>query len=254
MRTTIDLSTNATVNAICASERVGTKYSFASTANVLEVLADHGWRPYQYREVKTRVESRVGKQAHSIVLANSAYPVESTNPTIMVKNSHDGLGSLRFLSGLYEMICANGLVVGTSASDINLRHVGLDEQRIVEGVRLCVANLEKAISISDRMKAITLDDHQRMQLAEKAVEMAFDGDKYTVKPYQLLWNHRREQNVPTLWNTFNSIQERVVRGGVLQVRQDGTRVRSRAITSIDRSIKINRGLWDIAETAMENWN
>lgn len=249
----IDLSSKATVNAIIPSQAVSEKYTMASTRDILDIFRSEGWEPVGYQEKKTRIEERRGKQTHTIVLSNSglnnSLMVSGTLPRIMLKNSHDGGSSLQFLSGLFERICANGLVVGASASDVRLKHVGLTPDLMVSGIRQCVDSLTKALELSEKMKQRTLSYDEQLSFAQNVIDMAWDGSSYSILPNQLLYNHRREQRVPNLWNTFNTVQERVIRGGVTQIREDGSRIRSREVKAIDRSIALNRGMWDIAA----NW-
>lgn len=253
----IDLSNRAAVYATTPSEHVSSKYTMASTKDIVDIFDAHGWTPVQYSEKRARIPERYGKQTHSIVLSNdslnSALAVGSTLPRIVLKNSHDGGSSLQLLSGLYERICANGLIVGTSASDIRVRHVGLTEDMIVNGAKQCIESLQRALETSERMKAISLDNGQRMELAKQVIDMAWDGSQYSILPDSVLWNHRRDQRTPSLWNTFNTIQEHVIRGGVTQYREDGSRIRSREVRSIDRAIDLNRKMWDIAEARMAMW-
>ena len=249
----VNLENREVVNTATPAVTVGARYSMARTSDILEVLEGHGWNPVDYRERRVLSEERRGKQAHTIVLSNSHYEDGSTRPRIMLKNSHDGSGSLQFLAGMYEMICANGLLVGATASDIRIRHLNLTESKILGGIETATTNLHKAITLVESMRSISLDRHQQIEMAEEAVGLAYDIDKYAINPAHLLFNHRRDQRVPTLWNTFNTIQERIVRGGVEQRREDGSRIRARAISSIDRSIKVNRALWDLAETRLQMW-
>jgi hypothetical protein len=130
----IDISTKATVQALAPSGRVGEKYTMASTGGLLELFRDEGWVPTDYREQRVLSAERAGKQKHCIVLSNPSIG-GSTLPRIMLKNSHDGTSSLQLLSGIFERICANGLVVGASAEDIRFRHTSLNEDTIRQGVR-----------------------------------------------------------------------------------------------------------------------
>lgn len=254
---TIDLTRFATVSATEPSALVSSKYSMASTSSILKVFEDQGWMPVGYREKRARSDERKGKQTHTIVLSNEtlngALAVGSTLPRIMLKNSHDGGSSLQLLSGLFEKICANGLVVGSSASDIRIRHLSLSEDRVLNGISETIKNLGLALEMSERMKAVRLDTQQQLTMAQDVIDMAWNGSEYAIAPSHLLYNHRREQRESTLWNTFNTIQEHVIRGGVRQVRADGSRIRSREVKAIDRSIDLNRGMWDIAESKLAVW-
>ena len=248
---TMNLENYMTINRTAPHEAVSAKYTFTSTKGLIDTFSDSGWFPVGYKESRTRSPERLGYQKHCVVLHNptleKGMAVSTTAPRIMLKNSHDGTSSLQMLSGLFEFICANGLVVGARATDIRIKHLSVTEEALRTAMQECLTALEGALNISERMKAITLDPAQQLQLAQDVIEMVWEDGAYTVLPNQLLWNHRRQQSVPTLWNTYNTIQERIVRGGVTQQRADGTRIRSREVKSIDRSIALNRGMWDVAE-------
>lgn len=242
----LDLSTKATVMALAPSGKVGEKYTMASTGGLLELFRDEGWVPTDYREQRVLTAERAGKQKHCIVLSNPSIG-GSTLPRIMLKNSHDGTSSLQLLSGLFERICANGLVVGASAEDIRFRHTSLTEETIRAGVKRVLSSLERSLSMAERMKALKMDEESRHAYAKKVIEMVWEDGTYHVSPTNLLWNHRQDQRVPTLWNTFNTVQERIIRGGVRQFRSNGSSIRSREVKSLDRLITLNQGMWDIAE-------
>lgn len=243
----LDLSGKATIMAAEPSSLVSDRYTMASTHNILEILQGQGWAPVGYQEKKARREESRGKQLHTVVLSNPQFEGGSTLPRIVVKNSHDGASSLQLLSGVFEAICANGLIVGSSAADVRIRHLSLTESKIIEGLKLCIESLTKAFEVTEKMKATVLDKPRQLAYAEDVIKMAWDGSQYTVDPQQVLWNHRKAQREPTLWNTFNTVQEHVIRGGVRQRRADGSKIATRAVKSIDRSIELNRAMWDMAE-------
>ena len=249
----IDPTQFAPVVATEPSSLVSGKYSVASTAQVLEVLQGHNWLPIGYHQKKANSPLRSGKQTHTVLLGNPELQDGQTLPRIMLKNSHDGTGSLQLLSGLFERICANGLVVGASAEDVRITHRSITESKILEGVSSAVRSLGSALHLSERMRAVNLDRQQQLDFAQEAIEMLWDGDKYAMMSSHLLFNHRKEQSVPTLWNTFNTVQESVIRGGVKQYRANGSRGTTRPITAIDRNISTNRALWDLAERRLQVW-
>lgn len=73
-----------------------------------------------------------------------------------------------------------------------------------------------------------------------------------MKVEQILQVNRPSDNLSTLWNTFNVVQENLIRTpeGV-EVITDKNKVRkARAITNIDATLKVNQGLWTLAEIFM----
>jgi hypothetical protein len=50
-----------------------------------------------------------------------------------------------------------------------------------------------------------------------------------------------------LWRTANMVQEHLIRGGVTARNAKGERRRTRAMTAVADDVRINRGLWRLAE-------
>ena len=55
---------------------------------------------------------------------------------------------------------------------------------------------------------------------------------------------RNEDEMPTLWNVFNRVQEVMIRGGAKGINKEtGKSFTSKAITAIDANIKLNKELF-----------
>jgi hypothetical protein len=59
---------------------------------------------------------------------------------------------------------------------------------------------------------------------------------------------RDEDNKRTLWNMFNVVQEKFVRGGVSYQSNRGRSVTMRKLDNIHKVNKLNTQLWELAET------
>jgi hypothetical protein len=72
-----------------------------------------------------------------------------------------------------------------------------------------------------------------------------------VRANKLLTLKRSEDAKPTLWNTFNTVQENLIKGGQKDFgkrKADGSRMpRTRAVKGIDGNIGLNKALWHLAE-------
>ena len=112
-----------------------------------------------------------------------------------------------------------------------------------------------------RWKQIQLSRAEQTIMAEAAHTVRFaDSEGHVDTPIradQLLTVRRREDSSADLWNTFNNVQENVIRGG-LHGREAWTpenrrprRVTTRAVNGIDQDVKLNRALWTIAEKMAE---
>lgn len=256
----VNLSKFATLQTSDKLEVLSDKYKFASTAEILNELAKHGWTATQYQEKATKSESRQGYQAHVAILQNvelnNALSVSGTLPRLVIKNSHDGKSALQFNTGLYEKICANGLVVGSETASCRLLHTQISENTISENLDYVIKQMVNALVFSEKMKKIKLDQEQVEGFLDEVVNMVWDGEKYTVKPKDLIRWHRTNQDpYSNLWNLYNVAQESVIKGGV-SVLNNETREfrRSPAVRGIDRNLKLNKELWNLAEQVASLYN
>jgi len=226
------------------------RYNFLDTKVVLGDMAELGWLPVKAQQKAVRKPEYEGFQLHTIMLANKSLETSSmtTLPRLTLKNGHDGKTPIEFLISLFEKVCANGLFVAShNFENMRFTHVQYNQEDLRKAITASIKNLSGTLEVVEDMKQLTLDKPERLKFAKKAIEMTFDGEKYSVKPEEMLYNHRLAQKEPTLWNTYNTIQEHIIRGGVRQQRSDGTRIRSRGIGSINRNIKVNKNLWTLAE-------
>jgi hypothetical protein len=109
------------------------------------------------------------------------------------------------------------------------------------------------------MKEVRLSGTDQNELAAQAIRLRFDVEKLDdapIGPGHLL-QARRAQEVTApngsrdLWTTFNVIQESAVEGGLdgaIKNRAGAWRkTTTRPVRSIDNNVKLNRGLWTLAE-------
>lgn len=248
----IDLNRFASIVADKPSTLVSDKYRFIPTTQALAVLADYGWMPVQAKQAGTRIIEKQGFQKHALRLINAnmnrELVVGSTIPQLMLTNSHAGTSAFELSLALFEKVCSNGLCVAKSSQDyLKVAHRGYDDGQLASAVEDVVRGISGVMAKTEAFKGITLSEPERIAFAETAIEMRFDGEVYRVEPRELLRTWRREEQAPTLWNTFNIVQEHTIKGGVRQLRGDGTRIRSRLVKSIDEDIKLNRALWTLTE-------
>ena len=50
-----------------------------------------------------------------------------------------------------------------------------------------------------------------------------------------------------IWKTFNVIQENIIRGGVRGTNAKNRTMKTRAVTSVQNDININKALWKLTE-------
>lgn len=229
------------------------RYSFIPTTHALSVLAEHGWLPARAAEARVTKEENRGYQRHMVRLQNPAFDrdlldVGDAYPEIVLVNAHGGGAAFQLYLAMLEKVCGNGLIVDRGVSDhYRVPHVGYTADKVGDAVSAITDGFPKVFARREEFKAIRLDRDEQHAYAKAAIELRFDGERYAVEPSEVLRARRWQQAEPTLWNTFNAVQENVIRGGVRQRRGDGSRVRSRAVGSITENVRLNRALWRLTE-------
>lgn len=109
----------------------------------------------------------------------------------------------------------------------------------------------RLIDATEGMKDTRLSSDEQRVLAEASLVARYGEDESPVRPDQIIAPRRREDVGQSLWQTFNVIQENLIRGGISGRRQtaDGRirRSQTRAINGIDQNVGLNRALWTLAE-------
>lgn len=248
------------------------RYAQLRTADVLPVLADHGFVPVQAAQKRSRKTSMEHTQ-HMVAFAHrdsipSAYDVDASRGEIILYNSHDGSGSIKLFAGAYRFICSNGIVAGDGYQSRlyhNQANVNSFEHMLTNTVKRLPVLLERI----EQMRSLQLSrDAQREmatqsaltrwkwtpELVEDAVIKGSYSTGHTVS--SLLAVNRFADFEEDAWTVFNRIQENVIRGGAMiksftEKNPDGSYRKSRAVNSVAENVRVNRELWDIAENICE---
>jgi len=246
------------------------RYVFVSTEHLLNNLIETGFMPVEARVSKARAEGKQDFTKHMIRFRHqgdleattSVRRVGDTSFEVIMRNSHDGSSTYQFMAGLLRLICLNGAVVSEgTAADVRIKHIGDRDQQldaVADGINQVLEMGPKVIGVVKKWQGIELSNDERMVLAEAAREVRFAdamGQVNTpVTAQQLLIPRRPADAGNSLWNTFNVIQENVIRGGLSGVSiENGRRRRSttRRVNGIDADIKLNRDLWRLTERMAE---
>jgi hypothetical protein len=194
--------------------------------------------------------------------------LDTDRPEIIAYNSHDGKSSLRLFAGFFRGICSNGLVAGEGFEG-RIKHYKASVANLEDLFEDVAHTIPKMSERVERMKSIQIDREQALDFAYNASALRWemmpeeykDGelrgtytDRYTGSTLNRV---RRLEDVNyDLWTVYNRVQESLIRGGgqVISFTDRspyGKRRRSRPVSSVQDSIKINRELWNMAEEFME---
>ncbi len=222
------------------------RYGFVDTSKIIDLFAAHDYLVTQSNALKARErDPRTVRHLVRMRHAEHAMAVNGTVPEIIMINSHDGSSSLRFMAGLFRLVCSNGLIVQSAqlAPTISLRH-SVDAPALA--LQAAATTLERAIHSTQRITAF----QQRMLTQAEQLDFATRANQLwtgRVQPQALLEMRRSEDGGDDLWRVFNRVQENLTMGGLVGRSATGRRTRTHGIRAMDNSVRVNRQLWALAE-------
>jgi len=229
------------------------KYSPISTIDIMDIFEGDGWYPVKAEEVNARGENTKGFQKHLVRFQNDGLKIGDENIEAVLTNSHDGKSSYKFLLGVYRMVCSNGLVVGDTFDQLCLRHMGLDQEAVINASRKMLSFAPKLAEDMGVMKSITLSQNEKRILADSARMIMFpkveDKEDLPISETALLMARRYEdRSRDDLWTTFNVIQENMLKGKITSYNKKERKYHTtRKVKSIDKNLSLNRALWNLTE-------
>ena len=232
-----------------AHESRSARYAYIPTSEVLTGLRKEGFEPFFAAQSVARDESKREHTKHMVRLRHASQINGTEANEIILVNSHDGTSAYQMLAGQFRFVCANGMICGDVESDLRVPHKGNVVGRVIEGAFEVLDGFTRVVEQREGMKALALNDGEQTAFARAALALKYDTEAAPapVTERQVLEAHRHADTGADLWSTFNRAQENLVRGGMVARTANGRRVRTRAVTSIDTGIKLNRALWTLAE-------
>lgn len=273
----LDVSKFAAVNALEHAPGRSDRYTFIPTTRVIDILANQGWYPAKVQEKRAnKVENR-GFQTHIIrfrqekdLPVSTPYlygyrrpaVVDSLIPEIVLKNAHDGTAAYELMAGIFRVVCTNGMIVADSMfAKHKIKHIGFQDQNVIEAVYDVVKTTPAIMGRIGDFRAIELDKPEQILMGQAALMVKYGeeggADVRKYDPEELIRPIRREDRLEgtirnSLWNVFQTLQEKTVeKGGRFARDEYGRRRKARAVASVSENVRINQGLWMLAEKMAE---
>lgn len=275
----ISLEQLAVLRSVMQTEKAPStsgKYKFYRTMDVVDALRDHDWYPVKAQEqrVLAKNEDRLGYQKHMIRFRQPETLIKAIGdvaPELILTNAHDGSTRYSIMAGFFRMVCTNGLVVSEGEfGRINIKHIGRDAEDVIEASYRVIKDVPRLTEKIETYRQIELTPDEQGIFGASALIMKYnDNGKFPVvrednhikigerefSLTQLISLARRpEDQAPTLWNTFNRVQEKMTKGHKFEhtVRHlpNGRQIRKEkvpAITGINENLRVNQGLWHLME-------
>ncbi len=247
------------VFATAPHHEVSDRYGFMPTIDVVDALRGEGWMPVDATQKNVRDSSKRELTTHLLRFRRIGDDIEVGDSVveILLKNAHDRSSAFVLHAGIFRMACANGIVIADSTfNKLSVRHGKNIVGDIIEGSYKVIEEVPQICAHVEGMQQTELSGGEREIFAKTAYtfahgeraegELTSDADIVN----QVLRPKRHSDNGTDLWTTFNVIQENIIRGGVNTTKiNDKGRVRyntKRAVKSIDKNIKLNKAIWEMA--------
>ena len=226
------------------SPKLSTRYAFVDTRELLSIAEQSGFQITNAMAIKPRKKDPRSVQ-HLVRMRHiDATPINGVYPEVLLRNSHDGTSPVGLMTGLFRLVCSNGLIVCESDFGTHqLRHTASGAKVVTSALNDVLAH---AINVADRIprfvgRSMTLA--AQLAYAEKAAALL----PTPINPEHLLTVRRPEDAEPNLWTVYNRVQENLMRGGIL-TRHVGRRVGvTRQVKSLNKTLNLNTKLWKMTE-------
>lgn len=238
---------------------VSGKYIQANTETVMDDMMKLGWYPVEAKQCRERKGSKGIRSFHVVAFQHDDVKIVNSKGEdeayvrIVLQNSHDGFNSFRFMMGCYRMVCSNGCILSDAEfADFSIRHINYSFEELRGIVAEVMNQVPAAIDKMNAMNATILTDEQKRELAVETykirkgftVEEKVNVDGQTVD--DLLTPMRTEDDGNSLWNVFNVLQEKMIKGGFCAFGKSGKLRKQRPITSVKKDLDYNKKLWGCA--------
>jgi hypothetical protein len=237
------------------------EYAFVPTSRVIEALDGVGFEPFAAKRAGVRSKearsSKLPYVRHEIRFRKKGEKIAAVGGTLrelILGNSHNGTSTYSLHSGLYRLVCSNGLVLpqgdGRSHVVVHRNHgSGIVDEIIETALRL--AKTGKLIAdVIEEMTGRVLSNEERQQLAELALKDRWPENP-PIEAHNLLRPRRQEDYKRDLWSVMNVIQENLERGDIPYVHEGKNRKThryTRPVADIRGSQLLNQALWAHAES------
>ena len=149
---------------------VSNKYSFLPTIRIVDMLREKGWFPTRAEQVRVRKKEREGVQKHLIRFQHPDLQLGEEAIEAVLVNSHDRSCAYNLFTGVFRLICSNGMITGDTFERISVRHINFNPKEIVYASLELIDNAPIIAGSINEMKAIDLEPNEKVKVYDKRVE------------------------------------------------------------------------------------
>jgi hypothetical protein len=250
---------------------VSPRYRHIDTAAALAVFEKHGWLPTESSQKRRRLckdgtpsTKTSDSVSHIVELHNPVMTAQysgetralgNLEPRLYIRNSHDGSSSFHVMVGFLRLVCLNGLCVGDQLGGFSVRHTGSGISDLELKLAAVAETFKELTILFQKLNGVESNYTMCMQLAlkglvlkygENTVQELHDKGYLETVLVNLSASNRKEDEVATVWNVVNRIQENLVMA-IDRMPKDVTGLnRTRKIGSTQRRLDFTAQLLDFA--------
>lgn len=239
---------------------MSSKYRFIPTSDVLSKMRAEGFQPVKVQQSRCRIEGKGEFTKHLIRFrrTDAALVLNEVFPEVVLVNSHDGASSFQCYSGLFRLVCLNGMVTGMgNLSEYRTRHSG-EIENVIDAAYRVVQDFPQITEQVSAWQSVPLSESQALAYADAARELRWEKGEAPIEPAKLLTVRRRDDAGNSLWLTYQRTQENLLKGGLGYMapalpgsRRSFRRMHTRGVNSVSEDVKLNRALWSLTEKMAE---
>lgn len=243
--------------AVEAHESRSARYAYIPTSDVITGLRNEGFIPTWAGQSRCRDEGKTDYTKHMLRFrkADAVATKGGLFPEIVLVNSHDGTSAYQLFSGLFRMVCTNGLMTGKTYESLRVPHTGDVVGRVIEGSFTVIDDANRAVNAAQEMGGVMLSQGEQSAFATAVHALRFEEGSAlgeAIRPDSMLTPRRVEDRASDLFTVLNRAQESTIRGGLRGWARDDQgrqvrRVTTRPVAGIAQNTALNRALWTLAE-------
>lgn len=234
-------------------EELSERYHFIDTNKVIADMEDLGLRVHEFKFPAYRTQrGKFGLHEVDFRRKEDFGKDKSEIERILFLNSYDGSRRAQVISGVFRLVCYNGLIAGNTYANEKFLHVGSYEADLVGQIKEISSKSAQMFDDIESYKTIQLDNAAALRMARIALEIREPAEgKYAVDPAIALMPRRIEDNKKDLWTRWNVLQENLLKGGLPSLDAGGNVRYTREVKQITKTHRINRELWNLLEETAE---
>lgn len=238
--------------------KVSDKYRHIPTTEVLDGMKQAGFYPVYAQQTGARTEERMMTNRHLLRFRHDDIRPNDDGEVaeICLYNSHNGSCSYRLMTGIFRLVCSNGLIVmNESIGEVKVRHIGSPVDNVIKESLALIEKTPEVYAKIQSWKEIPMTPKEQNSFALLA--RAARPGTIELEPADLIEARRvedaeLEDGSRDLWRTMNVIQENLIKGGWVYKDANNNDRTMREVKAIHASELVNRRLWEITEDFAKN--